>query len=151
MHPIIDKYNALAGTAIALLTAIFGTYWYVFAAYLVCTVLDYVTGIIKARFLHKESSSVGLKGIIKKLGYWIIIAVAFLVSDVFVRMGRDLWQMDFSFMEFIGWFTLGSLCINEIRSILENLVESGLHVPKLLTKGLDVAEKMLEKQDEREI
>ena len=147
MHPIIDKYNALAGTAIALLTAIFGTYWYVFAAYLVCTVLDYVTGIIKARFLHKESSSVGLKGIIKKLGYWIIIAVAFLVSDVFVRMGRDLWQMDFSFMEFIGWFTLGCLLINEIRSILENLVESGLHVPKLLTKGLDVAEKLLEKED----
>ena len=55
--------------------------------------------------------------------------------------------MDFSFMEFIGWFTLGCLLINEIRSILENLVESGLHVPKLLTKGLDVAEKLLDKED----
>ena len=150
MHPIIDKVNALAGTAIALLTALFGTYWYVFAAYLVCTVLDYVTGLIKAKVLHKESSSVGLKGIIKKLGYWIIIALAFLVSEVFVRMGNDLWRMDFSFMEFIGWFTLGCLIINEIRSILENLVESGLRVPKLLIKGLDVAEKMLEKEDFKE-
>ena len=146
MHPIVDKVNALAGTVIALLTAIFGTYWYVFAAYLICTILDYVTGIIKAKVLHKESSAAGLKGIIKKLGYWIIIALAFLVSEVFVKMGKDLWQMDFSFMAFIGWFTLGSLLINEIRSILENLIESGIHVPNLLIKGLDVAEKMLEKE-----
>ncbi len=145
MHPIIDKFNALAGTAIALLTAIFGTYWYVFVAYLVCTVLAYVTGLIKARILHKESSSVGLKGILKKLGYWIIIALAFLVSEVFVHMGADLWQMDFSFMAFMGWFTLGSLLINEIRSILENLVEAGLKVPNIFIRGLDIAGKMMDK------
>ena len=147
MQSIIEKKNALVGATIALFTAVFGTYWYVFAAYLVCTVLDYITGIIKARMLHKESSKVGLKGIIKKLGYWIIIVVAFLVSEVFVRMGQDLWQMDFSFMEFIGWFTLGCLIINEIRSILENLVEAGFYVPSIFIRGLDIAQKMLEKED----
>ena len=35
---------------------------------------------MKARKLKKESSSVGLAGIIKKLGYWIVIATAFLTA-----------------------------------------------------------------------
>lgn len=150
MHPLIEKKDALIGAVIALFTAIFGTYWYVFVAYLVCTVLDYITGIIKARLLHTESSKIGLKGIIKKLGYWIIIAVAFLVSEVFVRMGQDLWQMDFGFMEFIGWFTLGCLIVNEIRSILENLVEAGFYVPSIFIRGLDIAQKMFEKENCKE-
>ena len=65
----IDKYNTIVGTAVIVLTAIFGTYWYVFFGYLVCNILDYVTGWAKARKLKKESSQIGLAGIIKKLGY----------------------------------------------------------------------------------
>lgn len=34
--------------------------------------------------------------------------------------------------------------INEVRSILENLIESGVKVPKILSKGLTVYEKKIE-------
>ncbi len=37
--------------------------------------------------------------------------------------------------------------INELRSILENLVETGYDVPSILTKGLAVTEKLLNKDD----
>ena len=45
----------------------------------------------------------------------------------------------------IGWFTLGMFIINEIRSILENLVEIGVDVPIWLIKGLEVADKKINK------
>lgn len=42
-----------------------------------------------------------------------------------------------------GWFTLASLLVNEIRSILENLVECGYSVPDFLIRGLAVTEKLI--------
>ena len=75
---VIDTYNVLVGAAVTLLSALFGTYWYLFTAYLLFNVFDWLTGWYKSRKLKRESSAVGLKGIIKKLGYWVIIAVAFL-------------------------------------------------------------------------
>ena len=89
-------------------------------------------------------------GIIKKLGYWVIIAVAFLLSGVFVHMGNDLLGIDLSFLTLLGWFTLACLMVNEVRSIIENLVECGYNVPKVLVSGLAVTEKLLNKQIDSE-
>ena len=36
----IDRYNAVVGAAVTIMTAVFGIYWYVFAGYLLCNVLD---------------------------------------------------------------------------------------------------------------
>lgn len=89
-------------------------------------------------------------GIIKKLGYWVIVAVAFLLSGVFVHMGNDLLGIDLSFLTLLGWFTLACLMVNEVRSIIENLVECGYNVPKVLVSGLAVTEKLLNKQIDSE-
>lgn len=140
----LDRCNAVYGMIITVLTAVFGVYWYVFAAYLACNVMDYATGWWKARKLGKESSKVGLNGILKKVGYWIIIMVAFLIPEVFVHLGNDLLGIDLAFLMLLGWFTLATLLINEIRSILENLVECGCNVPVFLIEGLAVTEKLLE-------
>lgn len=145
---LTDKYNAFAGAIVTILTAIFGVYWYIFAAYFLLNVIDWLTGWHKSRKLKKESSSVGLKGILKKLGYWVIIAVAFIVSYVFVHMGTDILNVDLSFLTMVGWFTLACLMVNEVRSILENLVECGYNVPTVLVKGLDVTEKLINSDEE---
>lgn len=150
MNNVVDTYNLAVGAAIAVLTALFGTYWYIFAAFLLFNVLDWLTGWYKARKLKMESSSAGLKGIVKKLGYWVIVAVAFAVPYVFVRMGNDLLHIDLSFLTMLGWFTLACLLINEVRSIIENLVECGYNVPGILVKGLAVAEKLIKAQEIKE-
>ena len=36
----IDRYNALVGAAVAVLSAVLGVYWYLFAGYLSLNVLD---------------------------------------------------------------------------------------------------------------
>lgn len=147
---VIDTYNMIVGAAVTVMTAIFGIYWYIFAAFLVFNVLDWLTGWYKSRKLKKESSVVGLWGILKKLGYWAIILVTFIISYVFVHMGQDILNVDLSFLEMVGWFTLACLMVNEARSILENLVKCGYDVPNVFIQGLAVTDKLINNNNEEE-
>lgn len=148
MKVFTDTYNLAVAAVVTVLSTIFGIYWYIFAAYLLLNVLDWLTGWYRSRQKKRESSSAGLKGILKKTGYWVIVAVAFLVSEVFVHLGTDVLHMDLDFLMMVGWFTLACLMVNEARSILENLVECGYDVPSVLIDGLKVTDKMLNKESE---
>ena len=147
---LTDKYNAFVGGVVTILTAVFGIYWYVFAAFLVLNVLDWLTGWYKSRSKKEESSKTGLIGIAKKMGYWAIILVAFIISDVFVQLGNDVLGINLAFLTMIGWWVVAMLIVNEARSILENLVECGYNVPSVLTKGLAVTEKIMNAKQEGE-
>ena len=139
----IDEYNALVATFIAVMTAVFGQYWYLFAAFMAFNLMDFATGWYKAHKQKEESSAQGLKGIIKKLWYWVLVLVAFIVANTFASLGKDLFQVDLSWLSVLGWFTLAALTINEARSIVENLLQIGVNVPDFLSKGLAITQKML--------
>lgn len=144
---VIDTYNAIVGGIIALLSYVFGEHWILFALFLVFNVFDWITGWMKSRMTKRENSSKGWKGVLKKLGYWMMIAVAFGASVVFVEIGIVL-NIDLRITTLLGWFVLASLSVNEIRSICENFVEAGYNVPKVLIKGLEVADKKINNGDE---
>lgn len=146
---ILDTYNALVGAVIAVLTYIFGEHWMLFALFLAFNVADWLTGWAKSRLAHKESSSAGWKGVLKKLGYWMMIAVSFGASAVFIEIGATL-GINLQITVLLGWFVLASLIVNELRSILENFVEMGYDVPKILVKGLEVADKAINQSQEDE-
>lgn len=138
MEKIVHKMNTLWGAAVALIASTFGEFWFLFAAFFVLNVVDYITGIAKARFSHTENSNKGLKGIVKKVGYWVVIALAFFIAISFKTMGQNI-GINLEFVQMLGWFTLATFIINEIRSILENLVVVGVDVPQFLINGLEVA------------
>ena len=143
LEAIVNWYNAAAGGLVVLLSALFGQYWYLFAAFLMLNVIDWLTGWSKARKKHEDSSRVGLRGLVKKLGLWVIIVVAFLMAAVLTALGNDILHINLDFLILLGWFTLASLLVNEIRSITENLVEMGYPVPEFLIKGLAVTEQLI--------
>ena len=136
---IIDGYNAVVGTVVAVLSYILGEHWLLFVAFLLLNVGDWITGWMKSRMAGKENSVKGWQGVLKKLGYWIMIMVAFGASAVFIEIGKAI-GINLGITTLLGWFVLASLIINEIRSILENFVEAGYNVPAILIKGLEVAE-----------
>ena len=144
---IIDSYNAIAGAIVAILSYILGEHWILFVAFLLLNVADWITGWMKSRINKKENSVAGWKGVLKKLGYWLMVAVAFRASAVFIEIGRTI-GINLGVTTLLGWFVLASLLINEIRSIIENFVEAGFNVPKILTKGLEVADKIVNKDSE---
>lgn len=145
-EPIIDVYNAIVGTVVAVLSYILGEHWILFVAFLLLNIADWLTGWMKSRMAKKENSVKGWKGVLKKLGYWLMIMVAFGASAVFIEIGKTI-GVDLQVTTLLGWFVLASLLINEIRSILENFVEAGLNVPAVLIKGLEVADKLVNKDD----
>lgn len=149
MAKIIDTYNAIAGGIVALLSYVFGEHWVLFALFLAFNVIDWITGWMKSRINKKENSMAGWKGALKKLGYWLMIGVAFGASVVFMEIGKVL-GIDLQITVLLGWFVLASLLVNEIRSICENFVEAGFNVPQILTKGLEVADKAINKDSEDE-
>lgn len=145
-----DKVNMFYGLIATAGAAIFGQYWFLFFGFLVLNVVDYFTGLAKSKKLKKESSAVGAWGVFKKVSYWIVIGVAFFISRCFVYMGEII-GVNLAFVAFFGWFTLASYLVNEIRSILENLVELGANVPRFLISGLDITQKLLDAKTNQDI
>lgn len=139
---IFNKISATLSIISTALTSFFGIEWILFLGYLILNILDYVTGTIKSKVTHTESSNKGLLGIVKKVCYWILILIAFLISFLLMQIGLKL-NINLEFVMLFGWFTLACLIINESRSIIENLVEIGIDVPEILTKGLNVYESVL--------
>lgn len=145
-EPFIDGYNVIVGTVVAVLSYILGEHWILFVAFLLLNFADWLTGWMKSRLAGKENSTAGWKGVLKKLGYWLMIMVAFGASAVFIEIGNTI-GIDLGITTLLGWFVLASLLINEIRSIIENFVEAGFNVPRILITGLEVADKIVNKED----
>lgn len=145
----MDTYNAVVGGIVACLTMIFGEHWILFAGFLLFNIVDFITGIMKSKLAGKENSTKGWQGVLKKLGYWIMILIAFIMATLFIDIGKAI-NVDLGVTTLLGWFVLASLTINEIRSILENLVQAGYNVPSILINGLEVAEKIINKESEEE-
>ena len=135
--------NIIIGTVLTYIITIFEQYGLIMFTFLIFNVLDWMTGTMKARLLGKESSIDGLKGVCKKLGYWVLILVAFLVGENLMLLGNNL-GVNLGVADYIGWLTLAMLLVNEARSIIENLLEMDVYVPKVLTRGLEVAQDTLE-------
>lgn len=141
---IINKVNVVGGAIVAFLAAIFGQYWFLFAGLMVFNVVDWLTGWYYAYVNGLESSKVGAKGIVKKVGYWVIIGIAFYIALAFGKLG-ELIEVNLGFSIYIGWFVLANYLVNELRSILENAVKLGWNAPEFLIKGLEIADKAIDK------
>lgn len=142
----MDTYNAVTGAVIAFLSFIFGEHWYLFALFLALNIADWITGWMKSKINKKENSVKGWQGVLKKLGYWIMILFAFMIATGLIEVGTVI-GIDLGVTTLVGWFVLASLIVNEARSIIENFVEAGYNVPNILTKGLEVADKLVNKEE----
>lgn len=146
---VIDTYNAMVGAAVAVLSYILGEHWFLFVLFLLLNAIDWGTGWMKSRINNVENSKAGLKGVLKKIGYWLMIMVSFGASAAFVEVGKII-NLDLGVTTLLGWFVLASLLVNEARSICENLVEMGVNVPTILVKGLQAANRVVNQEDDNE-
>lgn len=96
---------------------------------LIAIVLDYISGLIKAYNTKTLSSSIGFKGILKKVGVLVIVMLAVLVDRVTLDNGG------------IRSLVIYYFVANEGLSILENLAMAGLPIPKKLKDALKVIKK----------
>ena len=96
---------------------------------LVAIVLDYVSGIIKAFVLKQLSSSIGFKGILKKFGVLVVVALAVLIDRVTGESGAIRTLVIYYFVAYEG------------LSIIENMGLAGLPIPKSIKEALKALKK----------
>lgn len=108
-------------------------------------VLDYATGMTKAWLNAELSSRVGIKGIIKKIGYLVIVAVAMGV-DWLLQAGLPQLGVTLPFEFVVALLAIIWLIVNELISILENVAEIGAPSIPLLSTVLSHIKKAVDEK-----
>lgn len=91
---------------------------------LIAIALDYISGLIKAYECKVLSSKIGFRGILKKVGVLLVVMLAVLIDRVTGNTGAIRTLVVYYFVA------------NEGLSIIENLAEAGVQIPKSLKKAL---------------
>lgn len=94
-------------------------------------IVDYMSGMLKAWGNDELSSRVGLRGIVKKLSYLMLVCVTGVVDWLLWSGLRQVGiSLDFGFC--FGLIVTIWLIVNELISILENLDALKVPMPKFL-------------------
>ena len=96
---------------------------------LIFMLLDYITGICKAIVNKKINSIIGIKGIIKKVGYLIIVALSVQLDNITGGTGALRTLVIYFFVA------------NEGISVLENWGSIGLPLPNKIMETLEQLKK----------
>ena len=99
-----------------------------------CNVIDYITGIIAApKRGEKINSTIGLQGIFKKIGMWLLVVVGVIIDELISYTINTVgWDIPFTFV--VACVVCIWLICNELLSILENLKDIGVPLPAFLAK-----------------
>lgn len=114
---------------------LFGEFDIALQCLLVFIALDYLSGLIKAYSGKVLSSKIGFRGILKKVGILIIVAVGVLVDRITGDSGA------------VRTLVIYYFAANEGLSIIENLSQAGLPIPNSIKNAL----KILKDQGDRKI
>ncbi len=112
-------------------------------------ILDYITGVAAAFVEERLESRKSLIGIIKKIGYMALLAIAFFIDFVILFLSDNTGVI----LPLSGLFGIGTCCWligTEGLSILENLSKIGVPFPSFLSKAFtqlkDSSDKITEKK-----
>ncbi len=100
---------------------------------LIAMTADYISGMTAAYISAELSSKKGIQGIVKKLSYMVMVVVAMGV-DWLIHNGLGAFNINIDCDMWVGLIVTAWLIINEMISILENLVKIGVPMPQFLIK-----------------
>jgi toxin secretion/phage lysis holin len=135
MEHVSNWIKGICAVIGGVLSWLFGDLSGMFYALVAFVVIDYITGVIAAAVQQELNSTIGFKGIAKKVFIFLIVGLAHII-DAYVLGDGDV----------IRTATIFFYLSNEGLSIIENSVRLGLPVPKTLKDALE----RLSEEDEDE-
>ena len=96
---------------------------------LIVIVIDYLTGIASAIYNKELSSKMGFKGIIKKFCYLLVVALSVVIDNLLGQSGL------------IRSLVIYFFVANDGLSIIENMAEMNVKLPKKLIDALEQIKK----------
>lgn len=118
-------FNNAVSVVVTTLVYLLGGFDIALMCLLVVIVLDYITGVLSAIYNKKLNSKIGIKGIVKKIAYLCLVALAVVIDKITGATG------------IIRTLVIYFLVSNDGISILENLVKMDIKVPKKVRESLE--------------
>ena len=143
INPIIAVLAAALGVASSYLVQLIVP----LIVLVIAMLADYGTGMVKAWNAGTLCSRTGIRGILKKVGDLVIVAVA-MGADYLLRYGLDQVGVHINIEFLVAAIVIVWLIINELISILENVAAIGAPVPEFLLKLIRKLKTVTEKQAE---
>ena len=121
----VIQYAKYVGAGIAtVLTYLYGGFDMILWVLMAIVVIDYITGVLCGACTRTLNSEIGYRGIAKKIGIFLVVAVAHILGQA-------------ANIPEIRSLVIGFYIANEGISILENAGKIGIPVPKKLLDALE--------------
>lgn len=145
----MDKVNhikAFVSAVLALLTALWGWFGWLVVAWILCMVVDYITGTLAAKRRGEWSSKVARDGLWHKAGCVVAVIIGGildLVVGLLLNSMADV--LPFTYTVLLCPLMIVWYIITEAGSILENAGRMGAPVPKWAQQAIAVLKDMVDK------
>lgn len=97
-----------------------------------CNIIDYITGLMASKYREEQISSYkGIRGITKKVCMWLLVVVGSFI-DVIINYAAQYMGIGFKIPFIVATFVAVWIVVNEIISILENMIDIGINLPPFL-------------------
>lgn len=130
-----ENINTLKGTVTAVfsfLSSFLGILALPVCLMVACNVIDYITGLMAAKYREQNINSYkGLRGIAKKVCMWLLVVVG-AVIDALLSYSAETVGIMLPFTFLIACVVAIWIVCNEIISILENISDIGVELPPFL-------------------
>lgn len=147
----IDVWKASVIAVVGALTGLWGWFGWLVIGWVICMVVDYITGSAAAAKQGQWSSSMAREGIWHKAGMIVVVIVAagadLLIALVLANIPAV--QLPFTYSGLICPIVLVWYGVTELGSITENAVAMGAPVPGWLTKLLQVSRQAIDNAGEQ--
>jgi len=120
-----NVYKGIFALGATLLQFLFGGWSMALQILVAFVVIDYCSGVVAAFVCKRLDSAIGARGIAKKVGFLVLVAVAHLLDQI-AGLGAPVLQTA----------TIWFLIANEGISITENLGEIGVPIPQAIQEAL---------------
>lgn len=121
--------NDLASVILTSFVYLIGGFDIAIQSLLIVIVIDYLTGIASAIYNKELSSKTGLKGILKKFCYLLIVALSVVIDNLLGQSGL------------IRSLVIYFFVANDGLSIIENMAEMNVKLPQKLIDALEQIKK----------
>lgn len=139
MESKVIAIKAAAASVMAAITMALGWRGILLVAWLICMVLDYLSGSAAAKKAGRWESRLAREGIWHKAGMILVVLVAVITDCVLMTVCEYMPGIGISWPVMLFPVVLAWYIVTELGSVLENAVEMGANVPAWLIKGLKAA------------
>lgn len=146
----MEKIKAVFTVIFSALSSLFGALAIPIILLVLCNIIDYITGIAAVRYRKQQISSyTSIRGIIKKVCMWLLIAVGAMMDRLILYACSEVgFNIPFTFA--IACVVAIWLICNEIISILENINDIGVPMPAFMKTVVQNIKSQIEEKTELE-